>query len=149
MCIDKKISKNEKIRSFLAGPIGKNAEGANAVVESVLKVYRRIRGSDFANKLLARGDKSYAIATRTEIQATTGANRKKQKVEPKQDISVLDTHHSLEEEIAFEAKCAANLMAFTSCCVVEEEQLVREEMFSESENKEDFDNESNIDTDIE
>jgi hypothetical protein len=92
-------------------------EGANAVVDSVLKVYRRIRGSDFANKLLARGDKSYAIATRTEIQAMTGANRKKQKVEPKQDISVLDTHHSLEEEIAFEAKCAANLMAFTSCYV--------------------------------
>jgi hypothetical protein len=39
MRIDKKISKNEKIRSFLAGPIGKNAEGANAVVDSVLKVY--------------------------------------------------------------------------------------------------------------
>jgi hypothetical protein len=32
---------------------------------------------------------------------------------------------------------------------MEEEQLVREEMFSESENEEDFDNESNIDTDIE
>jgi hypothetical protein len=39
MRINKKISKNEKIHSFLAGPIGKNAEGANAVVDSVLKVY--------------------------------------------------------------------------------------------------------------
>jgi hypothetical protein len=39
MRIDKKISKNEKIHSFLAGPIGKNAEGANAVVDPVLKVY--------------------------------------------------------------------------------------------------------------
>jgi hypothetical protein len=49
--------------------------------------------------LLAHGDKSYAIVTQTEIQATTGANRKKQKVKPKQDISVLDTHQPLKQSV--------------------------------------------------
>lgn len=145
----RRISTNTKIRSFLANPIGRKAEGADVVIDHVLDAYRRIRGSDFANKLLARGDKSYAIATRTSLQATTDAKRKKQKVEHKQDSSVLDSHHSLEDEIAFEASCASDLMAFSSCCVGEEEQLAREEMYSESENEEDFDDEVSIDTDIE
>lgn len=126
--IDEKISQNKEIRSMLAVPVGKNAEGVDAVVDFLLRTYRRIRGSDFANKLLARGDKSCAVATRTELQTLSDVSRmkKKQRVESKP---------ADEDEIAFEKECAAGLAEFTACCVADEEQLVRDELYSESENE--------------
>jgi len=73
--IDARIKANETVRSRLSAAIGRKAVGADKVIDFVLQTYRRVRGSDYASKLLARSGKSYATATRTTLQVKTESKK--------------------------------------------------------------------------
>jgi hypothetical protein len=75
--LHERMSANEKIRSLLACAIGKNGKGVDEVVDYALQTFARVRGSDYASKLLSRTGKSYATATRTDLQVKTERNKNK------------------------------------------------------------------------
>lgn len=116
------ISSNNSIRERLAVPIGKNAVGANIVIDYVLQTFANVRSSDYASKLLSRSRKSYATATRTGLQVKSEAPGKA-KSEPKgMDID------TVQEDALFEKECVAMMEEVVASRTVEDEQMVRQEL---------------------
>jgi len=127
--LDEMIYKNDTIRAQLSVAIGKKAEGADTVIDFVLKTFRRVRGSDYTRKLLARTGKSYATATRTALQVKSEA-KKSQKVDSSSKSDEVD------DDCDFERECAEKLEEMIECRTADEDQLVRKEVDCDSSSEE-------------
>jgi hypothetical protein len=134
------VLRNDAIRASLAVAVGKSAAGVDTVVDYVLKTFGRIRGSDYAKKLLARTGKSYETATRTDLQVRS--LHKKQ-----EGPSTASTSHSSKQEDttafddddAMEIECMAGLDELASSRMEEDAQfLFRDEMDGAASDNDDF-----------
>jgi hypothetical protein len=148
--IHNKIATNKAIRTGLAGVLGKNANGSDDVIDYVLHTFGRVRGSDYARKLLARSGKSRAGATRTTLEVKSeemkkkramatppvevGSNRKKQKNDMWENVVVED---EFAVDDSFLKECAERLDEFVESRLADEDRLVRNEMDTDSEDKDD------------
>lgn len=124
--IDARISSDERVRSQLGVVIGRNAEGADDVIDFVLQTYRRVRGSDIASKLLARSGRSYATATRTDLQVKSESKNRQDAMPPKPDKAFLE-------------ECGSSIKTFIEEQAAAEDQLVRTEIEGEVGNSSDDD----------
>jgi hypothetical protein len=134
--------------------LGKNANGSDDVIDYVLRTFGRVRGSDYARKLLARSGKSRAGATRTTLEvkseemkkkcamatppAEVGSNCKKQKNDMWESVVVED---EFAVDDSFLKECAERLNEFVESRLADEDQLVRNEMDTDSEDEDKDDSE--------
>jgi hypothetical protein len=133
------IEKNKAIRSRLA--VGKESEGSDDVVDFALQTFGRVRGSDYAGKLLARSGRSYATATRTDLQVKSESKKKlkaKESTSLSQNVLPAAATDEVEDENSVLAECCSKLDELIETRVTDEDQLVRNEIDGDTSSDEEM-----------